>query len=393
MPLLIISSDITKVKCDAIVNAANSSLLGGGGVDGAIHKAAGAELLKECKSLGGCKTGDAKVTMGYNLPCKYVIHTVGPIWCGGNNGERELLESCYKKSLALAKQMGCESVAFPLISSGIYGYPKDKALQVATSVIEEFLLLNELTVYMVIYDKCDFIIDADLYHSVSGYLQNNLYELLSRKSDFCSPSSSNFFSFKSSRAQKSTAEYDDEFAFLEEDLNESGEIEEFNSEDDLSTSIKELSKKSEYSKKEVFNNAPLTLGSGTYKQRSSKQVTLEDMLAKMDDNFAVTLLKLIDLKGISDVECYKKANVSKQTWYKIMNERDYRPSKNTVLCFAIALKLTLEETEKLLATVGFTLSKSSKFDIIIEYFILNEEYNVFIINETLFKFDQVCLGG
>ena len=110
-------------------------------------------------------------------------------------------------------------------------------------------------------------------------------------------------------------------------------------------------------------------------------------------NFAVTLLKLIDLKGISDVECYKKANVSKQTWYKIMNERDYRPSKNTVLCFAIALKLTLEETEKLLATVGFTLSKSSKFDIIIEYFILNEEYNVFIINETLFKFDQVCLGG
>lgn len=393
MPLLIISSDITKVKCDAIVNAANSSLLGGGGVDGAIHKAAGAELLKECKSLGGCKTGDAKVTMGYNLPCKYVIHTVGPIWCGGNNGERELLETCYKKSLALAKQMGCESVAFPLISSGIYGYPKDKALQVATSVIEEFLLLNELTVYMVIYDKCDFIIDADLYHSVSGYLQNNLYELLSRKSDFSSPSSSNFFSFKAIRAQKSTAEYDDEFAFLEEDLNESGEIEEFNCEDDLSTSIKELSKKSEYLKKEVFNNPPLTLGSGTYKQRSSKQVTLEDMLAKMDDNFAVTLLKLIDLKGISDVECYKKANVSKQTWYKIMNERDYRPSKNTVLCFAIALKLTLEETEKLLATVGFTLSKSSKFDIIIEYFILNEEYNVFIINETLFKFDQVCLGG
>ena len=336
MPLHIVRNDITKINCDAIVNAANNSLLGGGGVDGAIHAAAGEGLLAECKTLGGCNTGDAKVTKGYNLPCNYVIHTVGPIWSGGNSGERELLVSCYVKSLQLALQHNCETVAFPLISSGAFGYPKEQALQVAVETIKSFLLKHELTVYLVVFDKGSYQISQDLFEDVSEYIDDNYASSAQKR--------------REKRCEKA---YQSMSLMRFEDACLSDEF------DVVHCSI-----------------AP----------------SLTDMLANLDDSFAVTLLKLIDIKGIKDVECYKRANVSRQTWYKILNERDYKPSKNTVLCFAIALKLSLEETKSLLKTVGFALSKSSKFDVIIEYFLINKIYDIFTINETLFEFDQVCLG-
>lgn len=152
MSLEIVVNDITKMEVDAIVNAANRTLLGGGGVDGCIHAAAGIELLEECKTLGGCLTGCAKITGGYRLPCKYVIHTVGPVWQGGNCGEREKLISCYKNSLTLAYEHGCKTVAFPLISSGVYGYPKQEAFNIARDTINEFLKSHDMTVYIVLYN-------------------------------------------------------------------------------------------------------------------------------------------------------------------------------------------------------------------------------------------------
>ena len=337
MPLYIVRQDITKMDCDAIVNAANNSLLGGGGVDGCIHRVAGPRLLEECRTLGGCETGEAKITKGYNLPSKHVIHTVGPVWKGGKNGERILLESCYKKSLELAKEHGCESVAFPLISSGVYGYPKDKALSVAVEAIKEFLFENEMTVYIAVFDRASYEISADLFEEVSSYVDDNY-----------------------------VAEHEVKYGYARRSLSNA-------SFEENAINFCRCEKLPKY----------VSLDTET---------DLINILSNLDDNFAVTLFKLIDAKGISDVECYKRANVSKQTWYKILNEKEYRPSKNTIIAFAIALELSLEETKHLLSTVGFTFSRSSKFDVIIEYFILNGIYDVFVINETLFKFDQVCLG-
>lgn len=173
MPLHVTRTDFTKLKVDAIVNSANRSLLGGGGVDGYIHRLAGPELLEECKKLDGCDIGSAKVTKAYNLPCKHIIHTVGPIWQGGMNGEEELLASCYRKSLELAKELNCASIALPLISGGAFGFPKEKVIKIATDEITSFLLNNEMTIYLIIWSKEALQISKKFFAAVEEYIDDN----------------------------------------------------------------------------------------------------------------------------------------------------------------------------------------------------------------------------
>lgn len=331
MPLKIVRNDITKMDTDAIVNAANSSLLGGGGVDGAIHRAAGPKLLMECMTLGGCKTGEAKVTGAYELPCRYIIHTVGPRWHGGNRGEREALISCYKNSLALAREMGCESVAFPLISSGIYGYPKDQALRVAVESIRKFLAENDMTVYITVFDKDSYRISEKLFADIEEYIDDRY---AGERAE--SPT------VKRSRLKKKTAEFCSDSAL------------------------------------------PLS---------APYDASLSDALEKLDESFSEMLLRKIDEAGMTDSQCYKKANIDRKLFSKIRGDKFYRPKKPTAVAFAIALRLSLDETKELLTKAGFALSHSNKFDIIIEYFIAHGNYDIFEINEALFAFDQSLLGS
>ena len=328
MPLSIVRNDITTMKVDAIVNAANESLLGGGGVDGAIHRAAGPELLKECRTLGGCKTGQAKLTQGYRLPARYVIHTVGPIWRGGGHGERELLVSAYRSSLELALAHGCERVAFPLISSGVYGYPKDQALKVAVDTIGDFLLAHDMTVYLVIFDRAAYTIGGKLFADIAAYIDDR-YEA----------------AHTDSREEERRRA-----AFLCTDREPEPAA------------------------------APAPAG-------------LDEALGQLDESFSQMLLRKIDERGLTDAQCYKKANIDRKLFSKIRSDVGYKPSKPTAMAFAVALELPLEEAREMLQKAGFAFSHASKFDIIVEYFIAHRNYNIFEINEALFAFDQSLLGG
>ena len=332
MPLQIVRNDITTMKVDAIVNAANESLLGGGGVDGAIHRAAGPELLAECRTLNGCKTGQAKITKGYRLPAKFVIHTVGPIWQDGGHGERELLVSAYRSSLELALADGCETVAFPLISSGVYGYPKDQALKVAVDTIGEFLLSHDMTVYLVIFDRAAYTIGGKLFADIAAYIDDRYVEAHT---------------------------------------------------DRYETQRRRMALESMPAEEPQWRSAPCAMGTSG----------LDEALSRLDESFSQMLLRKIDERGMTDAQCYKKANIDRKLFSKIRSDVHYKPSKPTAMAFAIALELPLAEAREMLEKAGFAFSHASKFDIIVEYFIAHQNYNIFEINEALFAFDQSLLGG
>lgn len=334
MPLLIVRNDITKMKVDAIVNATNPMLKMGGGVSGAIFTIAGRRQLQDaCDAIGHCAQGDAVITPGFDLPAKYVIHTVGPVWHGGIAGESEQLADCYTHSLQLAKKHGCESIAFPLVSSGTYRYPKQEALNIAISAISKFLFDNEMTVYLVVYDAKAFMLSKQLFASIEKFIDDNYIEE------------------QALHYRRTTASYQ-----RREDL----EFQNLENRSDIS---------------------------GDFDKRS-----LDDIVKQQDESFSKSLFRWIDQRKMKDSEVYKKANIDRRLFSKIRSE-EYHPSKNTCIALAIALELNLDQTKDLLAKAGYTLSKSQKADLIIEYHILAQQYDIIQINEALFTFKQPILGA
>jgi O-acetyl-ADP-ribose deacetylase (regulator of RNase III) len=354
------------MNTDAIVNAANSYLQQGGGVCGAIFHEAGAEFLKkECDAIGSCKVGHAVITKGYQLPAKYIIHAVGPVWQDGDQGEDDLLAMAYRNSLELAQKYHLTSVSFPLISSGIYGYPKDEALQIALSAIREFLLHNEMNIYLVVFDRKAISLSEKLFTEINHYIDtyyddSEEYEVRNRQN----------------RAHREFDQIVDNNSVL---FSKRG-----------SKKTKKPRKETSFEKTQM-EEAPLEEGL-CYSMLEAAPRCLEDIINHIDETFSEMLFRLIDEKGKVDVEVYKRANMDRKLFSKMRN-KEYQPKKNTALALAIALELSLDETKDFLMKAGYTLSNSNRFDLIIRFFIENKKFDMYVINETLFTYNQPLLGA
>lgn len=344
MPLKIIRQDLTLMHCDAVVNPTNESLVGTGGVDGQIHRAAGPALDQACAAIGHCAPGEAVLTPGYDLPARCIIHTVGPVWVDGTQDEANTLARCYRAALSITLEQGFESVAFPIISAGTYGFPKDQALQIALRELGRFLLEHDMMIYLVVFDSGVFQISRQLFQDITEYVDERYVE-----------------SHQSHRRREWQGS-----VLLNADMARPSVP--------MPTSAASMS--------EAAPPCP-----------KPASIDLRELERELDESFSQMLLRKIDERGMTDAECYKRANVDRKHFSKIRSDPYYRPSKPTALAFAIALELDLQETEELLRKAGYALSHSYRFDLIIEYFIVHRYYDILKINEALFAFDQALLGA
>ena len=391
MPFEIIRNDITNMHVDAVVNTANPRPMIGSGTDAAIHAKAGPQLLEARKRIGFMNTAETCITPGFGLPAKYVIHTVGPVWHDGAHGEEYLLRLCYRQSLKLAKRHKLESIAFPLISTGNYGFPKQLALQTAKEEIETFLKDNEMQVYLVVFSKDTFELSEGLVNHVKNFLDER-YVQEKTKAEYGFSGSRTydgirkfFEEIKENNRRKKEAQWDRDHP--EEDAPERTEsvIDEnmYASESDMFSSGWD----------DFKNSCGRTFEKHLPKKQAISIAELKERLEKTESSFSDSLLMLIDRTGKKDSEIYKKANISRKLFSKIRNNPYYKPSKTTAVAFAIALELDLEQTKEFIGKAGYALSSSSKFDIIIEYFITHGHYDIHEINLMLFEFDQSLLGA
>lgn len=372
MPFEIVRNDIVNMRVDAIVNTANPRPVVGSGTDSAVHTKAGPGLLVARKAVGHIRTGSAAITAGFGLPARYVIHTVGPVWRGGFLGEEKQLRRCYDSALQIAAEYRCRSIAFPLIATGNYGFPRDKALQIALSAFSEFLLEHEMQIYLVVFNRDVFRLSEQLFSNVANYIDEHYVEEKTRDEYGSLPY----------RVERSRILEDASFN-LEATALMAPEPE---------ADMAFLSEGMPWQEKAPAPPSCQALRPSFPKAAPSKPQSLEELLRHTDAGFSETLLKLIDRSGKKDSVIYKKANLSKQHFSKIRNNPDYKPTKATALALALALELDLEETKDLIGRAGYALTGSSKFDLIVRYFIEQGIYDVMQINLTLYEFDQSLLG-
>ncbi len=366
MPFQIIRNDIAKVKADAIVNTANPEPVIGTGTDSAVYSAAGAEaLLAERRKIGTIEPGQAASTHAYDLAAKYIIHTVGPVWIDGFHKEREVLSACYRNSLSLADKLGCKSVAFPLISTGVYGFPRDEALRIAISEFSRFLMQSDMKITLVVFDRRTFELSGKLIEGIEEYIDENMVRQLHMEE------------YKHHRFRRGT----DLSASLPDGGTKDGEPlfgrgTSFGGDGDLR-------KPFEWPKPGSGSTAAVPDISGK---------NLDEFVKGSGETFQQRLFHLIDESGMDDVTVYKKANIDRKVFSRIRCKADYKPKKKTAVAFAIALQLDLPTMIDLLARAGIAFSPSNTFDLIIEYFVTNNIYDVYEINAALFKYGQPILG-
>ncbi|MCR5485937.1 MAG: macro domain-containing protein [Lachnospiraceae bacterium] len=382
MAFQIIRNDITKVSADAIVNTANPKPQYVSGTDYAIYMAAGADkLLKERQKIGNIEEGQAAVTPAFALSAKYIIHTVGPAWVDGEHGEREAVRSCYENSLRLAKDLGCESIAFPLIATGVYGFPKADALQIAVSVFSAFLSGTDMEIILVVFDEASFVLSGKIFSGVDVFIDEN-YVSEKMGSEYSLGASAAAIPYGNNlpdEKRRGRRLFGDALHLpRRKDSARTGSI------------------KADAATEEPFDEgcdaepmmaAPMAV-SGTEKAGRS----LDDLMANVSETWQESLFRLIDEKGYTDTEVYKRANVDRKLFSKIRSNAGYQPKKITAVAFALALRLSLDETKDLLGRAGYALSPSSRFDLIIEYFIGQEVYDTYTINLALFEHKQPLLG-
>ena len=389
MPFQIVHNDITNMTTDAIVNAANAGLQAGGGVCGAIFRKAGYEQLQAaCDRKRPCPTGSAVITKGFGLPAKYIVHAVGPIWRGGGQGEEEALFRAYTSSLALAKEYGCKSISFPLISSGIYGYPKAEALAVAVRAFRRFLEDNEMDINLVVFDRKAVSLSEGLFdqiqHYIDTYFEEDLDERGRRGNEWIYAEEPDIGAWPADQEIPAAAAAPDR----EKGAPPAG----------LSDGEKRMLPAglpgAAPMAQEIYGSRLTECSRGTVVAPSIlKERSLEDLLGNLDETFSEMVLRLITEKGYTDAQVYKRANLDRKLFSKIRSNADYNPKKNTVLALAVGLRLSLDEAIDLLQRAGYSFSPSSKSDIIIRYFLERGDYDVDLINETLFCFEQPLLGS